>query len=405
MLNTYLNQISENSGDTSATTFFHEILCGIFIYYPEMDFATGADIKQYFDMGKIVPINASLTPVSIEDLNQKRFLSEEHIISPKIIADAKNIARAFREKIKLSGFSVIKKILWAGPTNDGSIYGAADIVVVMHDNTVYPISLKFGAGQLKNLSINTIGELIGIALTDSDNNTVAQIIDNYRSVWDKLTNDWIKFINSQLKINHPKAVQLFKKVSYDVRSWENFNNRPDKIEDIDELYKACDLKISTSPKYKHLRKFCAKYYETYLDRSGASEWTQKIRKAGFENSIGAFFKSKENYFKRNGKILLGAQLSIQEEDFWYIAKGGKDLKLIPGQKRFEAGLKNFIIDYDFETSGTGFIIPLRVRKKRSNELLLEIKIFFRWVQGQMFGNLTTTSSKKEFVDDWTEFFI
>ena len=55
MLKKYLGNIYAEmaSGDTSATTFFHETLCGIYIANPYATIKTGADILTYFDLEDI----------------------------------------------------------------------------------------------------------------------------------------------------------------------------------------------------------------------------------------------------------------------------------------------------------------------------------------------------------------
>jgi hypothetical protein len=251
--------------------------------------------------------------------------------------------------------------------------------------------------------MNTIGTLLEINIGNSEDAIVAEILSEYQPAWNKLVKDWIKWLGKQVAMQHPKALTLYNDIAKGFKGWNDYNNRPYPIENIEKLYKLCNIKFKENTQYRHFRKFCAKYYEIYLDRSGGEEWTNEIRKIGFENTIGAYFKSKEKNLKKNVKQLFAAQLSVQDNDYWYIAKGGKDLKLIPGRQRFENGLKNLNVTYAFENSGSGYVIPLLVTNKKK-QVLLEVKIMFRWVQGQMFGNVTTTSAKKEYIDDWTEYF-
>ena len=396
----YLEMAS--GGDTSATTFYHEILCGIFIIDPNAIIKNGDDVKKWFDNKKIIAIGgANAKPVDYLQLPQSRYFDKKQIVNQAYIKDALNLAIKFRTKANITS---VKKVLWTGPTNDSSQYGAADIVVFTNKD-VFPISLKYGKGQLKNLSMNSIGDILEITKPNNNEDAVVgEIIENYRNEWDKLTRAWIKWIGDQIAVNHTKALEIFMNNAKNFKTWDDFNNRPIKINNIEKLYNLCKIHYKDKTSYKHFRKFCAKYYETYFPVNQSNEWTEKIRKKAFENTIGAYFKSQESKFKKNVKKLFAVQLSIQENDYWYAANGGKDIKLIPGKVRFENGIKNLKVTYSFENSGTGYIIPLVVENKK-NEKLLEIKIIFRWVQGQMFGNISTASVKKEYIDDWTKYFV
>ena len=66
-----------NEADTSATTFFHEVICGIACADPvgALKIKTGEDVKKYFDNGTIIAVNSRLQKLDVMSLKQARFLS------------------------------------------------------------------------------------------------------------------------------------------------------------------------------------------------------------------------------------------------------------------------------------------------------------------------------------------
>ena len=58
-----LNNLTEAKGDTSATTFYHEVITGIVVGGGSGTFNTGDNVKKYFDDGTIKAVNASLSTV------------------------------------------------------------------------------------------------------------------------------------------------------------------------------------------------------------------------------------------------------------------------------------------------------------------------------------------------------
>ena len=78
-MRTFLSFIKEAVGDTSATTFYHEVICGIACADPmgAKKIKTGADVKNYFDNGTIIAVDRNLNKLDIMNLKQSRFLSSK----------------------------------------------------------------------------------------------------------------------------------------------------------------------------------------------------------------------------------------------------------------------------------------------------------------------------------------
>ena len=78
--------IVEKKGDTSATTFYHEVITGIIVAGGKGPFNTGADVKKWFDGGTIKAVKGSgATPIDMKKLPQARFLEKDSIPKSSII--------------------------------------------------------------------------------------------------------------------------------------------------------------------------------------------------------------------------------------------------------------------------------------------------------------------------------
>ena len=56
-----IGNLIEAKGDTSATTFYHEVITGIVVGGGSGTFNTGDNVKKYFDDGTIKAVNAGLS--------------------------------------------------------------------------------------------------------------------------------------------------------------------------------------------------------------------------------------------------------------------------------------------------------------------------------------------------------
>jgi len=375
--------------DTSATTLFHEVATGIFVADPSAKIETGEDILRYFKNGTIHAVDAGLSKLDIQTLPQNRYLNAESIPKPALIADAKSIASKIR-----SNFGRAKKVWWTGPTNDASKFGAADIVV----DGKYGVSLKYGAGQLKNLTVNTFAQ--AILGSNPKVNIMKEIMKEYSSDFNKMTGDWMKLFVKEFELSKNKtAIAEAKKLQRSVGSdWSKYQKQKMTPEQIDLLASVAGLKgLNVSKTQKAgLRYFCKKLFEV----KKWPEW-QKVRNVYFNNIFGGYFRSIEPEIKAGLASLFKKQLSVQESDLYYAAKGGKDFKFIPGEKSFDTLTKDLQFNYEYKPYGGGYEFILSIANPQGKKLGT-ISIKFRWKDGQMNGSIITTSDAKWLVKDWSE---
>ena len=151
---------------TDATTFFHEVICGIACFDSNgaASIKKGADVKRFFDDKIIEAVDSKLTAILPTDKEKwYRFIDDTVDIDGNLTSksagadfwkennlqkradDAISLARIIRENLDPRVGTPKKPILWTGPTNDASEYGASDIAY-----NEQGISLKFGKGQFKN---------------------------------------------------------------------------------------------------------------------------------------------------------------------------------------------------------------------------------------------------------------
>tara|TARA_Y100000004_G_scaffold169738_1_gene204254 strand:+ start:336 stop:1661 length:1326 start_codon:yes stop_codon:yes gene_type:complete len=389
----YLKNITDgiplNEGaDTSATTLFHEVITGIFTVNPSAKIETGADVLSYFKDGTIKAVNAGLSALDIESLPQARYLNVDTIPKPKIISDAKSVASKLR-----SQFGQAKLVWWTGPTNDASKFGAADIVI----DKKYGVSLKYGAGQLKNLTVNSFAQTV--LGSSSDVNIMKDIMNTYSKDFDKMTKDWMALFVKE--IGHSKnkdAIKLAKKLSSSAKTWTTYQKQKLTIKEVELLIDAANMKGINPGKIqkKGLRYLCKKLFELRK----WPEWS-KQRNVHFNKIFGGFFRGVEPEIKDGLGRLFKKQLSVQEYDLYYAAKGGKDFKYIPGEKSFDELTKDLQFSYAYKPSGSGYEFVLNIMNE-SGKQLGSISIKFRWKDGQMNGTIVSTSDAKWLVKDWSE---
>jgi len=383
------NGPSLNEGaDTSATTLFHEVLTGIFTADPSAKIETGEDVLAYFKNGTIKAVNAGLSAVDIEGLPQARYLNKDTIPKAKIISDAKSVASKLRTK-----FGQAKLVWWTGPTNDGSKFGAADIVI----DKKYGVSLKYGAGQLKNLTVNSFAQTV--LGSNPDVNIMKEIMKTYSSNFDVMTKDWMALFVKE--VGHSKnkdAIKLAKKMQSSASTWTTYQKQKLTIAEIELLVSAANIKglnIAKTQK-KGLRYLVKKLFELRK----WPEW-QKQRNVHFNKIFGGFFAGVEPDIKNGLGRLFKKQLSVQEYDLYYAAKGGSDFKYIPGDKAFDDLTKDLKFSYVYKPYGGGYEFILNILNSSGKELG-SISIKFRWKDGQMNGTIITSSDAKWLVKDWSE---
>ena len=88
-----------------------------------------------------------------------------------------------------------------------------------------------------------------------------------------------------------------------------------------------------------------KYYET-LKPEGWDE----LRNTSMGQIFGGFIDSKDQVIRKNLANLFKTQISVSENDLWYAASAGRDIKLIPGEEKFKRG---FTFENPNETARCG----------------------------------------------------
>lgn len=387
-MKTFIGFLNEALGDTSATTFYHEVICGIACADPmgARKIKTGADVKAYFDNGTIIAVDRNLNKLDIMDLKQARFLSPKEKPKGKLLSDALAIAKQLREPSRLGRSN--GPVYWTGPTNDGSIFGAADIAY----NDV-GISLKYGVGQLKNLTVGSFGRtVLGI-----DENILQVLLKNHSGSWDQMTRDWMELLKNSIPLEKGKLE--FETITNSVKSWSEYQKK--RLEDDDQEF--FDEKdngyVKTHKKAKEFRFLARKYYET----EKPSGWDD-IRNQSMGTIFDSFIKKKDKIIRKNLANLFKTQISVSKNDLWYAAKGGKDIKLIPGEEKFKRGIENVRFDYTGETKGSGYTFTLIAHTIDKDIDVMKIEIVFRFKNGQMYGNPDTSSTYRMMVDDYTDIF-
>ena len=387
-MKTFIGYLNEALGDTSATTFYHEIICGIACADPmgARKIKTGADVKAYFDNNTIIAVDRNLNKLDIMDLKQARFLSPKEKPKGKLVSDALAIAKQLREPSRLGRPN--GPVYWTGPTNDGSKYGAADIAY----NDV-GISLKYGVGQLKNLTVGSFGRtVLGI-----DENILQVLLKKHSGSWDQMARDWMELLKHSIPLEKGKLE--FEAVINTVNSWPDYQTKRLDDEEQEFFDEKDNGYIKSHKKAKEFRYLARKYYET-IKPSG---WDD-IRNQSMGNIFDSFIKKKDKIIRKNLANLFKTQISVSKNDLWYAAKGGKDIKLIPGEEKFKRGIENVRFDYKGETKGSGYTFTLIAHTIDKDIDVMKIEIVFRFKNGQMYGNPDTSSTYKMMVDDYTDIF-
>ena len=240
-----------NEADTSATTFFHEVICGIACADPvgASKIKTGEDVKKYFDNGTIIAVNSRLQKLDVMSLKQARFLSSMSKPNAKLKTDAVNIAKQLRMPSRLGVPRGV--VMWTGPTNDASDYGAADIAY--NDKG---ISLKYGKGQLKNLTVGSFGKSV-LGIKESILNV---LLKDYKDNWNQMTADWLSLIVDAIPLEKGKVE--FELLSNKINSWQDYQKARLTDEEQEFFDKKDNGYVRTHKKGRELRYLARKYYET-----------------------------------------------------------------------------------------------------------------------------------------------
>jgi len=429
----YLTDIMEAKSD--ATTFFHEVICGIACYNPAAakSIEKGSDIRQYFSNGTISARkgSGSTTEADVTSLPQFRFMDDTEDIDGNLTSeqatkeffDAGKMGERKNDAIKVAA-AIVKRIgaptstvYWTGPTNDLSDYGAADIAY-----NEQGISLKYGKGQFKNLTVNSFART---ALGSSEGNLLDELHEKVPEKWDFLCYDWMSLIgesllnwktgrnNESIQIKK-KALEEFIKIKNQLGpDWDGYQEKKvdDKIVQVfhDLLYvpkkkSVYDKDDKKKSRTKQFRYICRKIYD-----QGSTDIRRKWklrRNVLFTDIFGEYFKKQDETVKKNLKTVFEKQISVGEKAIIYAAKGGSVIQRIPSKAEFDKNVDGIDFSYEGKTTGAGYTFVLKAETAKESKKIMEISIFFRWKSaGQMMGNPDTSSDSKMFINDYSEIFL
>ena len=425
--------IQEKVGDTSHTTFWHEVICGIacFDSAGASAITQGSDIKPYFDNDTIKAYSASNSTIPIEDEPQFRFINDEvdkdgNLVSPEATEDfwKENKGAVIKaDAIKLAGKLVAKvgapnksfgPVLWTGPTNSLSDYGAADIAY-----NEQGISLKYGKGQFKNLSANVVAnKLLGI--TD----LMSELHKNYSSMWDYMTGQWTSVVLSALK-TYPigrsvkkaeirdAAIDRFKTLTRNHSlTWTQYQKL--NITSADEklfhalCYKKGGKETTYDKKHKQshfFKRLCPKIVAHSKSSMAVKGWMDQRNNIMADRIFGNYFNDKEEDIQNGLASLFETQISVGPTPMWYASKGGKEINLVPSKDQFDSKIDKIALSYETKKVGAGYTFVLSAASTGSDPVeVMTIEIYFRWRNLQMYGNPDTSSDAKMHVEDYSILF-
>ena len=425
--------IQEKVGDTSHTTFWHEVICGIacFDSAGAAKITQGSHIKPYFDNDTIKAYSASNSTIPIEDEPQFRFINDEvdkdgNLVSPEATEEfwKANKGPAIKaDAIKLAGKLVTKvgapnkslgPVLWTGPTNSLSDYGAADIAY-----NEQGISLKYGKGQFKNLSANVVAnKLLGI--TD----LMSELHKNYSSMWDYMTGQWTSVVLSALK-TYPigrsvkkaevrdEAVDRFKILTRNHSlTWSQYQKLNITSDDEKLFHALCYKKGGKETTYdkKHkqshfFKRLCPKIVAHSTSSAAVKGWMDQRNNIMADRIFGNYFNDKQEEIQNGLAALFETQISVGPTPMWYASKGGKEINLVPSKAQFDAKIDSIDLSYETKKVGAGYTFVLKAASMGSDPVdVMTIEIYFRWRNLQMYGNPDTSSNAKMHVEDYSVLF-
>ena len=449
-----------NEASADATTFFHEVICGIacFDAAGAKAITRGADILPFFTNKSIVAKDSGLNDITPSSKEKWYKFIDDTVIQtppgedPSTIVQSKEASREFwvengmetrkNDAIKVAA-GVVKRIgkptgtvYWTGPTNDATHFGAADIAY-----NEQGISLKYGEGQFKNLTVNQFARAaLG---TGKEVELLSELHENVPEKWDNMTFDWLALISKSInawnvtKFRGPDPVpekeggsgrtraealiearDLFNGWKSQVGpNWSAYQKLRIKDSDVqvfhDLLYvpkkKSVYYKDDTKgdkDRVKQFRYVCRKIYDqgpAHIKKSWKAE-----RNELFTNIFGEYFKKKDATIKENLHVVFERQISVGEKPMIYAAEGGSVIKRVPSKAEFDNAIKSIEFSYEGKTTGAGYTFILNAAQSGTGAKpvpIMEITIFFRWkAGGQMIGNPDTSSESEMYVSDYAEVF-
>ena len=460
-LKTWIQQLDEASAED--TTFFHEVICAIacsdesattgagsiekgadiFPFFRDKvviakgpgagegtDITDFAGMKQYkfFDpTTKEYPAGED-PPDGVPELKSS-WATKEHFDKkgmPTRAADAIAVAKAIKARIgKPTG-----PVYWTGPTNDATDFGAADIAY-----NGQGISLKFGEGQFKNLTVNQFARAALGAGKETE--LLTELHNDVPEKWDDMTSVWLDLIWKSLSawnvadrkftkktgskrtrgealVEAKRLFGLWKGQTYG--SWSKYQAKRISWKDVDVFHDLLfipkkkkvydkDDKKGDKDRVKQFRYVCRKI----LDQGPPavrSKW-KEFRNQQFTDIFGTYFNARDETIKENLQTIFERQISVSPKPMIYASKGGKDIRRVPSKAEFDHSIDKISFSYEGKMSGAGytFILLAQADPTDPKEKIMEITIFFRWKSGgQMVGNPDTSSESEMYVSDYTDMF-
>ena len=388
-INEFIESLTEAKGDTSATTFYHEVITGILVGGGNSSFKDGEEVGKFFG-NKINAVNSGLNTISPKGQKWGRFLQKDSIPKSSIVSDAQKLSTRIKKELGTG-----KNMMWTGPTNDASEFGAADIAGTFSGYGDVGISLKAGVGQLKNLTLGTFTKILGLEELKG-----AAFLKKYNKNFDSMTKDWMvlveKLFNTLTK--DKEAKKIFKK--HLKSTWDAYQKEVLTEKELDILTEAVGLsKMKYSAKTKKFKYFCRKIQEK--NHPQWKDWQTK-RGKHFNDIFSEMFAKEENKIRQNLSTLFKRQLSVGATSLFYAAKGGKTFWFIPSEKLYdkEMGPDKFIADYELKESQAGYKFYLDVGTQELGAIGTII-IEIRFAKGQMDGAPDVKSSYNLVAKDWS----
>lgn len=385
-----VENLTESKGDTSSTTFYHEVMTGILVGGGNSSFNNGEEIAKFFKNGTIKAVDAGLGVIKPSGATWERFLQKDSIPKSALVSDAKKLSTRIIKELGKG-----KNMMWTGPTNDGSKFGAADIAGKFSGYGEVGISLKAGVGQLKNLTLGTFTKTLGMPELKG-----TEFLKKYKTDFDKMTKDWMKL--SQELFNgltkDSEAKKIFKK--HIKNSWDSYQKEILTENELNTLTESVGMnKMKYSAKTKKFKYFVRKIQEKHKPQW--KEWQVK-RGKHFNNIFSNLFSAYEGNIRSNLSVLFKKQLSVGDTSLFYAAKGGKTFWFIPSEKLYdkEMGPNEFIADYELQESQAGYKFLLDVGTQDLGGIGTII-IDIRFAGGQMDGAPGVKSSYKLVASDWS----
>ena len=369
-------------GNTAATTFYHEVSTAIYCIKPNAKLTNGSDYKIYFDSG-LVKADGS----DIKKIPEKRFLLDSAANKKAIASNIKD-AKALATKIRSELGNPKRPMYSTGNAGDKGKYGAGDI------GGKFPkpfgdvgISLKKGAGQLKNLTLGTFSAAMGITGVDGK-----WFVSNYTTEFDGMTEDWVNLIQKEIINKQIIGLTKLKKVwnSHKKTSWSDYQKEKIDAADgkiiLDVLKDDLDAKIIKRLTGEKKFKVWCRYIVNKMKGAQWPAW-KKARKTRFKNIFGNFFDNNEDKIRENLVGLFERQMSLGDKSIFYAANKGATWWFLPSKALFNKQYKkikdSLYLDWQIDDNQQGYTMILQIGLDGGSKYVADIKINVRFATGQM----------------------